>query len=53
MYDLERDSIEVDNLVAVGSGEVRHPSDRPTREELGEHLAAAMRSARTDPGTIA
>ena len=50
MYDLERDPIEAENLVAVESGKARVAADRQVREELGERLADAMRDARTDPG---
>ena len=50
MYDLERDPVEAENLVAVESGRARDPGDRAVREELGERLAGAMRDARTDPG---
>jgi arylsulfatase A-like enzyme len=40
LYDLERDPLEVDNLVDRDSGEVRDPSLAGDRERLAERVAA-------------
>lgn len=49
MYDLDRDPIEVDNLVDYRTGEVRNPDDRRLREELGEVLDDLMADCESKP----
>lgn len=51
MYDLDRDPLEVENLVDVNSGTAK-AADAKRKSELKERLLAAMEAARTDPGGI-
>ncbi len=49
LYDLERDPIEVDNLVDYRTGEVRDTSRRDLRAEMGELLDMTMDELGTSP----
>jgi choline-sulfatase len=49
LYDLERDPLEVENLLGVRSGAPRSAAARKLRAELSERLDEAMRERRTAP----
>lgn len=49
LYDLERDPIEVDNLVDYRTGEVRDTSRSDLRAEMGELLDHTMEESGTSP----
>jgi arylsulfatase A-like enzyme len=49
LYDLERDPLEVDNLVNVRTGEPRSSNARALRQELDERLELAMQECGTAP----
>jgi arylsulfatase A-like enzyme len=49
LYDLERDPLEVDNLVNVRTGEPRSSNARALRQELDEQLELAMQECGTAP----
>ena len=49
LYDLERDPLEVENLLAVRSGEPRDDSAATLRSELAERLEGAMDECGTYP----
>ena len=49
LYDLERDPLEVENLLAVRSGEPRDNSAAALRSELAERLEGAMDECGTYP----
>lgn len=49
MYDLERDPIEVENLVDYRTGEPLDPAQRGLREEIGELLEVTMEEMGTSP----
>jgi choline-sulfatase len=51
LYDLERDPLEVENLLAVRSGQPRNGSAATLREELAARLEAEMEACRTAPGS--
>jgi choline-sulfatase len=49
LYDLERDPLEVENLVEVRSGRPRNPVAATLQRELAERLDAAMEECGTAP----
>lgn len=49
LYDLERDPIEVENLVDYRSGEALDPAHLKLREEMGEILEVTMDRMETSP----
>src|SRR5262249_55989560 len=49
LYDLERDPLEVENLLDVRTGRPRDASAASLQDELSERLAAAMAECRTAP----
>ena len=49
LYDLERDPIEVENLVDYRNGETLDPTHRKLREEMGELLEVTMDQMGTSP----
>lgn len=51
LYDLERDPLEVENLVDPRSGVARSMRARVLQEELSERLGRAMAEYRTTPIT--
>jgi choline-sulfatase len=51
LYDLERDPLEVDNLLDVRSGEARSNSARTLQAELNERLELAMKECGTAFGS--
>jgi choline-sulfatase len=53
LYDLDRDPLEVDNLVDVRSGTPRDRAACALRDELTERLDEAMRDCRTAPEAFA
>jgi choline-sulfatase len=49
LYDIERDPLEVENLIGVRTGEPRSDAARKLHSELSERLDEAMREYRTAP----
>jgi choline-sulfatase len=49
LYDLERDPLEVDNLVDVRTGQPRTPAAKALQAELGERLMSSLERSRTAP----
>jgi choline-sulfatase len=49
LYDLERDPLEVENLLGVRTGEPRSAAARQLRAELSERLDEAMTGSHTAP----
>jgi choline-sulfatase len=49
LYDLERDPLEVENLLGVRTGRARDAASDRLRSELAEQLEAAMEECRTAP----
>jgi hypothetical protein len=49
LYDLDRDPLEVENLLGVRSGEPRSPAAGKLHSELAERLDQAMGECRTAP----
>jgi choline-sulfatase len=52
LYDLERDPLEVENLLAVRSGQPRDSSAASLRDELAERLEAEMLACGTAPAGL-
>ena len=50
LYDLERDPLEVENLLEVRSGEPRGPKGEALHRELSEQLELAMEECGTGTG---
>jgi choline-sulfatase len=51
LYDLNRDPLEVENLLEVRSGTPRSPAARELQRELSDRLDAEMAACRTAPAT--
>jgi arylsulfatase A-like enzyme len=52
LYDLQRDPLEVENLLGVRTGEPTSPAAAKLHAELSEQLDEAMRRCRTEPGRL-